>query len=176
MTRPQLTSRGRGSGVLLMLLGAWGAVVPFVGPYFGYAFTPDKTWTYNSGRLWLSIVPGAAALLGGFLVVASRRIALLGGFLAALGGVWFVIGQGVTAIAVKSITPGTPVGASGDVFSPATMKFLEGLGFFYGLGVVIVFFAALAIGKRASAKSSAKALDALPADAFAQTNEYGAVY
>ena len=42
------------SGVLLILLGAWGAVVAFVGPYFHYAYTPDKAWAYNSGRLWLS--------------------------------------------------------------------------------------------------------------------------
>ena len=39
------------SAVLLILLGAWGALVPFVGPYFSYAFTPDKAWAYNSGRL-----------------------------------------------------------------------------------------------------------------------------
>ena len=176
MTRPQLTSRGRGSGVMLMLLGAWGAVVPFVGPYFGYAYTPDKVWTYNSGRLWLSIAPGAAALLGGVLVVASRRTAGLGAFLAVLGGIWFVIGQQVTALAVRSITPGTPVVAGHAVFSPATMKFLEGLGFFYGVGVVIVFFAALVLGEMASARSAAKAYQDLPADAFAETNEYGAVY
>jgi hypothetical protein len=68
------------------------------------------------------------------------------------------------------------VGASGDMFGPATMKFLEGLGFFYGLGVVIVFFAALAIGVSASARSAAKALDVLPADALAETNEYRAAY
>src|SRR5260370_1257056 len=32
-------SRGAVSGVLLILLGAWGALVPFVGSYFGYAYT-----------------------------------------------------------------------------------------------------------------------------------------
>jgi hypothetical protein len=176
MTRPELTSRGRGAGVLLVLLGAWGALVPFVGPYFGYAYTPDKTWTYNTGRLWLSIVPGAAVLLGGLLVVTSRRAAPLGAFLAALGGLWFVIGQQVTAIEVKSIAPGTPVVASGAPFTPAMMKFLEGLGFFYGLGVLIVFFAALALGERMSARTAARAYGGLPDDANAETNEYGAVY
>lgn len=175
MTRPQLTNRGRGSGALLILLGAWGAVVPFVGPYFGYAYTPDKTWTYNSGRLWLSIVPGAAVLLGGLVVVLFRRAAPLGGLLAALGGAWFVIGQQVAAIAAKSITPGTAVAAGGAMFTPATMKFLEGLGFFYGLGVVVVFFAGLAMRGGASARTSARTDEALPADAFAETNEYGAL-
>jgi hypothetical protein len=135
-----------------MLLGAWGALIPFVGPYFGYAFTPDKAWAYTSGRLWLSIVPGAATFVGGLLVLASARMAAAGAFLAALGGAWFVVGQPVTAVAGTSITSGSPVVASGAVFSPATMRFVEGLGFFYGLGVVIVFFAALAIGKAGSAR------------------------
>jgi hypothetical protein len=51
MIERSFISRGRASGGLLMLLGAWGALVPFVGPYFGYAYTPDKAWAYTSGRL-----------------------------------------------------------------------------------------------------------------------------
>ena len=51
-------SRGGVTGVLLIILGAWGGLVPFVGPYFHYAYTPDKAWAYTSGRLYLSIVPG----------------------------------------------------------------------------------------------------------------------
>ncbi|MDQ2789811.1 MAG: hypothetical protein M3Y73_08900 [Actinomycetota bacterium] len=31
-------SRGAMSGFLLVLLGIWGAIIPFVGPYFGYTF------------------------------------------------------------------------------------------------------------------------------------------
>ena len=33
-------SRGALSGLLLVLLGIWGALIPFVGPYFHYAYTP----------------------------------------------------------------------------------------------------------------------------------------
>src|SRR6185437_1407986 len=158
MNSPQLISRGRGIGGLLMLLGAWRAVIPFVGPYFGYAFTPDKTWAYTSGRLWLSIVPGAVAFLGGLLVLASDSMAVSGAFLAVLGGAWFVLGQSIVAEAFSgsSISSGSAVAAGGSDFGPATMKFLEGLGFFYGLGVVIVFFAALAIGRAISARRSAR--------------------
>jgi hypothetical protein len=140
--------RGRLSGILLVLLGAWGALVPFVGPYFGYAYTPDKTWAYTSGRLWLSIVPGAAAFLGGLLILVSARAAAPGAFLAALGGAWFVVGVPIAATAVSSITAGTPVVSRGALFSASTMRLLEGLGFFYGLGVVIVFLAALVLGER----------------------------
>ena len=38
-------SRGAFSGFLLILLGLWGALIPFVGPYFDFAYTPDKAWT-----------------------------------------------------------------------------------------------------------------------------------
>jgi hypothetical protein len=156
MTRPRLTNHGRVSGALLMLLGAWGALIPFVGPYFGFAYQPDVAWTYNSGRLWLSILPGAAAFLGGLIVVASDRAAPVGGLLAALGGAWYVAGQHVTAIFASSIHPGSPAVATNAVFGAATMKFLEQLGFFYGLGALIVFFAALAIGRVTSARSAEK--------------------
>jgi hypothetical protein len=183
MTSAALAGRGRVIGTLLMLLGAWGALVPFVGPYFSYAYTPDKAWAYTSGRLWLSVVPGAAAFLGGLLVLASDRGAVAGAFLGALGGAWFVVGQPVTAFAVSvgRIAPGTPVAASGDYFGPATMRFLETLGFFYGLGVVILFFAATALGEVIVARlAAARYRDRLDAamerpDEY-RTDQYGSAY
>ena len=33
-------SRGAVSGLLLIILGVWGALIPFVGPYFHFAYTP----------------------------------------------------------------------------------------------------------------------------------------
>jgi hypothetical protein len=139
------------SGLLLILLGAWGALVPFVGPYFHYAYTPDRTWAYTSGRLWLEVVPGAAAVVGGLLVLGSRSRATggLGAFLAALGGAWFVTGAAVTAQFVKSgsISPGQPVGSTAGAAASSLRQFLEGMGFFTGTGVLIVFFAALALGR-----------------------------
>jgi hypothetical protein len=35
-------SRGALNGALLVLLGIWGGLIAFVGPYFHYAYTPDK--------------------------------------------------------------------------------------------------------------------------------------
>jgi hypothetical protein len=153
MTDASLLNRGRVSGSILVLLGAWGAVIPFVGPYFSYAYTPDRAWAYNSGRLWLSVLPGAAAIVGGLLIIVSERSGMAGALLAALGGAWFVIGQPVTALVqtTGSISPGTPVVSSGAAFGASTMRFLEGLGFFYGVGILIVFFAALALGQVALA-------------------------
>ena len=129
------------AAVLLILLGAWGGLIPFVGPYFQYAYSPDKAWAYTSGRLWLSVVPGAAALAGGLVVVLApnRAVALLGAFVAAISGAWFALGR-VAGPAWASVTPGTPVGDTG-------MRALEEIGFFTGLGLVIVFMAMVALGR-----------------------------
>jgi hypothetical protein len=144
-------SRGGVTGVLLMVLGAWGGLVPFVGPYFHYAYTPDKAWAYTSGRLWLSIVPGAAALLGGLLVVLAshRAVGLVGGLLAALGGAWFIVGVPVIGLVVKngSISPGSPLSGPVGPLTSATRVFLESLGFFIGTGALVVFLGALALGR-----------------------------
>src|ERR1700733_12746427 len=82
-------------GMLMDPLGIWGGIIPFGGPYFNYAYTPDKAWTYSSGRLWLEILPGAGALLGGLLMMAarSRYVALFGALLAIASGAWFALGN-----------------------------------------------------------------------------------
>jgi hypothetical protein len=136
-------SRGVLSGLLVVLLGAWGALVPFVGPYFHYAYTPDKAWAYTTGRLWLEILPGAAAVLGGLIVLASsyRPAAHFGAWLAALSGAWFALGGliGPTWIGMH-MAPGSPVGGTAS-------RAGEQIGFFTGLGVAIVLLAATAIGR-----------------------------
>jgi hypothetical protein len=35
-------SRGALSGALLVLLGLWGGLIAFVGPYFHFAYTPGR--------------------------------------------------------------------------------------------------------------------------------------
>ncbi|MGH3301632.1 MAG: hypothetical protein ACRDOK_08125 [Streptosporangiaceae bacterium] len=162
------TLTSRASGCLLILLGAWGALVPLVGPYFGYAYTPDKAWTYTTGRLWLSVLPGAAAFLGGLLISVSARATAAGALIAALSGIWFVVGVPVLQLVKPGTGPGSPATAAHTMFSPATMHFLENLGFFYGLGVVIVFFAALGLGLAGVARIVARE--------FEQAAEYDAAY
>jgi hypothetical protein len=144
--------RGGLCGLLLIVLGAWGALIPFIGPYFNFAYSPDKAWAYTSGRLYLSILPGAAAVLGGLLVLGtrSRTAGMFGGLLAAVGGAWFIVGAGVVATVLKqsSITTGSPlIRAGSGIGSVATYVFLEELGFFVGIGVLTIFFGALAMGR-----------------------------
>jgi hypothetical protein len=135
-------SRGALSGVLLVLLGIWGALIPFIGPYFHYAYTPNKTWDYTTGRLWMELLPGVAVLVGGVFVLMSRHraVAVLAAWLAAAGGAWFAVGGLVAARWTSLPSAGTPVGG-------ATRMVLEQIGFFVGLGVVIVFLAGLAMGR-----------------------------
>jgi hypothetical protein len=157
MASASLAYRGRITGIVLMLLGLWGALIPFVGPYFSFGFTPERTWAYTSGRLWLSIVPGAAALIGGLLIVTTDRAAVPGAFLAVLGGAWYVVGVPVsmTFASGHSISAGSPVVDLGASFRPAVMTFLERFSFFYGLGVVVLFFAALGLGEVIVARMAA---------------------
>ena len=77
-TRRLPRTTGALSGFLVILLGLWGALIPFVGPYFHYAFGSFQTWHYTSARLWLDIVPGAVAVIGGLMLraqLAPRRAA-----------------------------------------------------------------------------------------------------
>jgi hypothetical protein len=146
-------SRGGITGLLLILLGAWGGLAPFVGPYFNFGYTPDKAWAYNSGRLYYSVVPGAAALLGGLLVLATRNrgVGVVGGVLAALGGAWFVLGNGITTIVLKqtAISIGAPIstGYSGALVSASIRMYGETAALFSGVGVLILFCGALAAGR-----------------------------
>jgi len=91
-------SRGAISGLLILLLGLWGALVPFIGPYFDYSFSTNSTWHYTSDRLWLCILPGAVAVVGGALLLfaVTRAAGLLGGLLSASAGAWFVVGPAVS--------------------------------------------------------------------------------
>jgi len=152
-------SRGAFSGFLLMLLGLWGALIPFVGPYFNFAYTPDEAWTYNTGRLWLELLPGAAVFLGGFLLVIarSRHIAMFGALLAAAAGAWFTLGPVLSPLWNHHVPMGgSPAG------NTVYMRIMEQLGFFTALGVVIVFVAAAALGRVASVPSGIREIEEVP--------------
>ena len=147
-------TRGLGSGLLLILLGAWGALIPFVGPYFHFAYTPDAAWTWTWGRFFLEIVPGVATALGGLILMISafRPIAMFGAALAAAGGAWFVVGSLLGPVWTSYAAVGGGVPAALDPGQPTggpLHMVAEHLSFFTALGVVIVFVAAVAFGRLA---------------------------
>ena len=139
-------SRGAFSGVVLVVLGAWGALIPFIGPYFKFAYTPGTVWVYIPARLWLEVVPGVATAVGGLILLSSanRAFAAFGAWLAALAGAWFVLGPTVSRLWASSGVSqiGSPLGG-------ILRRTIVEISYFAGLGVVIVFFAALALGRLA---------------------------
>jgi hypothetical protein len=153
-------SRGAASGFLLVLLGLWGALIPFIGPYFHYAYTPDTAWTYTTARLWLEVLPGAAVFLGGVLLIIAtgRHVALFGAILAAAAGAWFTLGTILSPLWNNHVTLG-----GSPVSSTQFMRIMEQLGFYSALGLVIVFIAAAAFGRILSVDSGIRAIETAPA-------------
>jgi hypothetical protein len=142
LTMPR--SRGSISGLVLVILGAWGALIPFVGPHFNFAYTPDRDWAWTTARGWLEVLPGAATVVGGLLlIVAGNRIsAMLGGWLAVLAGAWFVVGG--------QIAPLLGIGSAGDPIAATERKraALE-VSYFSGLGALIIFVGGVALARTA---------------------------
>jgi hypothetical protein len=131
------------NGVLLALLGIWGGLIAFVGPYFKYAYTPDQAWTYSTGRLWLEILPGVAALLGGLVLIVAntRHTALFGAFLGIIAGAWFTVGNVLAPLWTSAAPAGVPASTT------TLMRVVEQIGFFTGLGAAMILIAAFAAGR-----------------------------
>jgi hypothetical protein len=138
-------SRGAGSAFLLVLLGLWGAIIPFVGPYFGYTFGVNTPWFFTYDRLWLDVLPGIAVLVGGLILgpSANRASGGFGAWLALLGGIWFTVGPVLSQLwRVGGLA--APIGAPA---GPSLLHVLEQLGYFYGLGALVTALAGIALGR-----------------------------
>ncbi|OIN79931.1 hypothetical protein [Mycobacterium malmoense] len=161
-------SRGAVSGVLLVILGAWGALIPFVGPHLNFAYTPDKDWVWTSARGWLEVLPGAATAVGGLLLIvsANRVGAMVGGWLAVLAGAWFVVGG--------QVAPLLGIGSVGDPVAATERKraALE-VSYFSGLGALIVFVAGVALARTAA--RLARDVEPLAAEPYAPDVSSGAL-
>lgn len=136
-------TRGAVSGAIIALLGAWGALIPFIGPTFGYSIGPDDAWNWTNGRLWLSVIPGAVAVVGGLVLMLSARrpTASFGALLGVLAGAWFVVGSTVSQLWNDGVSQ------AGVVHGSNTLQVFELLGYFLAPGVLIVYFAAAALGR-----------------------------
>jgi hypothetical protein len=153
------------SGLLIVILGAWGALIPFVGPYFNFGFTPDTAWHWTTSRLVLDVLPGVAAVVGGLMLMGSirRGSAWVGGWIALWAGVWFVVGPSVSML-WNSGVPDVSRPLGGDL-----RRTLEWLAFFYGIGAAIIALAGLALGRlvpyrrRVTAADEAAAVEGGPA-------------
>lgn len=130
----------RFAGLVILLLGIWGGIIPFVGPYFHFTLGPDHTWTWTMSRLWLDVLPAIGAVIGGlWLIGAGPRLSgRLGAMLALLAGAWFAIGPALSMIWHVG-------GAAGLAHGSSTVQGLEMLSLHTGLGVLIAGLAGYAL-------------------------------
>jgi hypothetical protein len=131
------------SGFMLVVLGLWGGLIPFIGPYFGYAFGSHATWHFTTNRLWLDVLPGVSVLIGGLMLMWSghRLSGTVASWMAMAGGAWFAVGPAVSRLWEHG--PG-PIGMP--LFGHTRQTF-ELIGYFYGLGAVVMGLAAFALGR-----------------------------
>lgn len=134
-------------GVLMLLVAAWGAIVPFVGPSFGYSAdgAPSWYWSLSHAVLWLA--PGAGAFVAAIIVVGLVPLTSIdratpglaaAGLLAVICGGWFVIGP----IAWPALYSTTPVFAHA---SPLR-EFAYQVGYSFGPGLLIATLGGTALG------------------------------
>jgi hypothetical protein len=130
----------RTAGLLILILGVWGGIVPFIGHYFHFALGPDKAWSWTMGRLWLDILPAVAAIVAGLMLIGAgpRPHARLGAWLAIAAGIWFAIGPEISVWWKAGGDQGVGHGS-------AHIQALEMLAYHTGLGALIAALGGFAL-------------------------------
>jgi hypothetical protein len=134
------------AGFLVLVAGAWGGIIPFIGGSFDYSADHTATWTWNlaHGLLWLA--PGAVAVVCGLAMMAMARRAGAGGARmgsavagigALLAGAWFVVGP----FAWPVFQSGNPITAA-----RAARLFVERVGYSFAPGLALVALGAMVAG------------------------------
>jgi len=155
-------SKYRVVGGLIVLIGAWGALVPFIGPSFGFSMGNTPAWTWTESIATLHVLPGIVAVLAGVALIAG--IARLGSAgLAAMAGAWFVIGPSLHPLWAGGATSGGQAMSGGMMMGmggphvSATRQALEAIGYHYGTGAAIAVLGAIGLGLALAAPASVAA-------------------
>jgi hypothetical protein len=134
-------------GVLAIVVGAWGGLVPYIGHAISFSADGSTTWTWNLQHSLLYLLPGTVAVVGGSIAVLSAwaghvhrfdlsRVSLpIVAILLGLSGIWFLLGASVW-----------PIYYSGHVFvatSPAR-SFAEKVVYDLTAGIVLMVLAGVA--------------------------------
>jgi hypothetical protein len=119
------------SALFVIPLGAWVALAPSL-------FGSDGAWEWNFNYFVLSVVPGAAAVLGGLSMLSGRRLPVsVGGLLALAGGLWLIAAP-VTYPLWAGIGTGPSLGGS--------VWLSQWIVFFFGAGACIALVSSYALG------------------------------
>jgi hypothetical protein len=129
-------------GLLVALLGAWGAIIPFVGPTFGYRADKSGSFAWTAPHALLYLLPGAVAIVFGLVLLGGARFSVGKGLVALVimaCGAWFVLGPAVW-----------PIFSSGAVFGSATStsaRFVNFLGYNLGPGLLLTALGAMVLAR-----------------------------
>jgi hypothetical protein len=134
-------------GFVALVVSAWGGIVPFVGPTFGFSADGAASWHWQLSHVVLGLIPGALGCLVGLTLLAPanatvtrRRLSLsTAGVIGIASGAWFVIGPLAWPVLVNThsyfLTLATP------------LRELEyQVGYALGPGLILVMCSAFAVG------------------------------
>jgi hypothetical protein len=135
------------AGIVAVLVSAWGGLVPFVGPVFGFSADGSGSWHWSLAHAVLALVPGAVGVVVGLFVIAEARGIAVGrgrftlasaGTVLMVCGAWFAIGPLAWPV----------LASTGTYFvSGSHLTALEHeLGYSIGPGLVLVFCGAFVAG------------------------------
>jgi len=134
-------------GLGTVLISAWGGIIPYLGPAFGYSADGSPSWDWTLSHAVLGLVPGAIGLLAGLAIWARAAAAGTGagrpglallGVIAVLCGAWFVIGPFAWTV----------IDNTHAYFVPASpLRYLANLaGYSLGTGTILVACGAFTFG------------------------------
>jgi hypothetical protein len=132
---------------VLVLISTWGAIIPFVGPIFGYSADGAGSWHWSLTHSVLALIPGVIGMLVGLSVLAGIRGVSVGrgrlsltaaGVIALVCGAWFVIGPWAWPV----------VGGTGLYFALASpLRVLANeIGYAFGPGLIMAACGGFFIG------------------------------
>jgi hypothetical protein len=133
-------------GIVTVAISAWGAIIPFVGPTFGYSADGTSSWQWSLTHSVLNLVPGAIGVLIGLSFfapirtsTAGRRFSLgLAGTIAIACGAWFVIGP-LAWLVISDVTQYF-------VSTTPLRNLANQVGYALGPGLILAVCGAFAVG------------------------------
>ena len=132
-------------GFLAFLLSAWAAIVPFVGPTFGFSADGTSSWTWNELHALTSLLPGAVGVVAAMMILVEARRPVGQQSATALAGAGFVLLLCGAWLAVAPVAWPVMVGSYFQAASPS-LTLAYWMAYASGPGVLIASYAGFAMG------------------------------